>query len=226
IPVPAGISFPMITFSLRPSRLSLLPWIAASVRTFVVSWKDAADSHDSLADEVQLHLARAHDPQHLVRVHRTLGELLADLDVRAVLDPQPRPARQLVVDDLVGAVVRSDGQLAELLAVLDPDRAGQFGDRRLALGHAGLEELDHTRQTVGDVLTRDTTGVEGAHRQLGAGLTDRLGSDDADRLADVHQLAGRERAAVAGGTRAHQRLTGEDDADLDLRDARLDQGRD
>jgi hypothetical protein len=31
--------------------------------------------------------------------------------------------------------------------------------------------------------------VEGAHRQLRAGLTDRLGGDDADRLADVHQLA-------------------------------------
>src|SRR3954470_15210051 len=198
MPVPAGISLPMITFSLSPSRLSLLPWIAASVSTLVVSWKEAADSHDSVASEalvmpmrtgraeagspppaairrvsvpdnrpldqrtgqdlrgarvddghplqhladdhldvlvvdrhalaavdlldlahqVQLHLARAHDPQHLVRVDSTLGELLADLDVRAVLDPQPRPARQLVVDDLVGAVVRGDGELAELLAVL------------------------------------------------------------------------------------------------------------
>jgi hypothetical protein len=41
---------------------------------------------------------------------------------------------------------------------------------------------------VRDVLTRHTTGVEGTHRQLGAGLTDRLGGDDADRLADVHRL--------------------------------------
>src|SRR3954463_10419363 len=176
-----------------------------------------------LADQVQLHLARAHDPQHLVRVHRTLGQLLADLDVGAVLDPQPRPARQLVVDDLVGAVVRGDGELAELLAVLDPDRTGQLGDRRLALGHARLEELHHTRQTVGDVLTRDTTGVEGAHRQLGAGLTDRLGGDDADRLADVHQLAGRERPAVAGGAGAEQRLAGQDAADLDLGDLVVDE---
>src|SRR4028118_1049799 len=295
MPVPAGISLPMITFSLRPSRLSLLPWMAASVSTLVVSWKEAADSHDSVASEalvmpmstgraeagspppaaarrvavsgrgrpaapgydpavlgledrpldqrarqelrgarvddrhplehladdhldvlvvdrhalaavdlldlahqVQLHLARAHDPQHLVRVHRTLGELLADLDVGTVLDPQPRPTRQLVVDDLVGAVVRGDGQLAELLAVLDPDAAGQLGDRGLALGAAGPGELHPTRPAVGDVLTRDTTGVEGAHRQLGAGLTDRLGGDDADRLADVDELAGGQRAAVAG----------------------------
>src|SRR5215213_2920329 len=176
-----------------------------------------------LTDQVQLHLARAHDPQHLVRVDRTFGELLADLDVAAVLDPQPRATRQLVVDDLVGAVVGGDGELAELLAVLDPDRTGQLGDRGLALGDAGLEELHHTRQTVGDVLTRDTTGVEGAHRQLGAGLTDRLGGDDADRLADVHELAGRERPAVAGGAGAEQRLAGEDAADLHLRDVGVDQ---
>src|ERR1700758_2671599 len=36
----------MITFSFRPRRRSTLPLIAASVSTRVVSWKDAADSHD------------------------------------------------------------------------------------------------------------------------------------------------------------------------------------
>jgi hypothetical protein len=56
---------------------------------------------------------------------------------------------------------------------------------RRALRLAGLEELGDTRQTVGDVLTRDTTGVERAHRELGTGLADRLGGDDADRGADV-----------------------------------------
>ena len=41
----------MITFSLRPSSGSDLPSIAASVSTRVVSWKDAADSHDSVASD-------------------------------------------------------------------------------------------------------------------------------------------------------------------------------
>src|SRR5215213_8998225 len=157
MPVPAGMSLPMMTFSLRPTRASDLAWIAASVSTRVVSWKDAADSHDSvasealvmpmstgrpdaalghhppvlrlelralgerarqelggagvdhghplehladdhldvlvvdrhalravhvldLADQVQLHLTRTHDPQHLVRVHRADDQLLADRD--------------------------------------------------------------------------------------------------------------------------------------------------
>ena len=41
----------MITFSFRPISGSILPLIAASVRTFVVSWKDAADRNELVARE-------------------------------------------------------------------------------------------------------------------------------------------------------------------------------
>src|SRR5438093_800161 len=41
-PVPAGMSLPMMTFSLSPSSRSFWPIVAASVRTRVVSWNDAA----------------------------------------------------------------------------------------------------------------------------------------------------------------------------------------
>ena len=60
-----------------------------------------------------------------------------------------------------------------------------------------------------DVVTGDPTGVERTHGQLSTGLTDRLGRDDADGLAHVHQLAGGERAAVAGRAGAERRLTGQ-----------------
>ena len=50
-PVAAGISLPMITFSLRPIRWSTLPSIAASVSTLVVSWKEAAERKDSVASD-------------------------------------------------------------------------------------------------------------------------------------------------------------------------------
>src|SRR5581483_7786983 len=42
-PVPAGMSRPTITFSLRPSSVSTLPLTAASVSTRVVSWNEAAE---------------------------------------------------------------------------------------------------------------------------------------------------------------------------------------
>ena len=50
-PVAAGISLPMITFSLSPSRWSTLPSIDASVSTLVVSWKEAAERNDSVASD-------------------------------------------------------------------------------------------------------------------------------------------------------------------------------
>src|SRR3712207_9490883 len=62
--------------------------------------------------------------------------------------------------------------------------------------------------------------------QLRAGLTDRLGRDDADGLADVDQLAGGQRTAVALGAGADPRLAGQHRADLELGDAGLEQGVD
>src|SRR6266568_8092748 len=283
MPVPAGMSLPMITFSLRPISESLRAWIAASVSTRVVSWNDAADGRlASLGDhaavlrlevrpvnqqtrqelgragvddrdplehlpnddldvlvvdlyalrpvhlldllgQVDLHRPRTQYPQQLVRVDGALGDLLADLDVVAVGHPQPDPLGDLVVHDLVAAVVGHDDDLPSPVAILDPHPAGHLRDGRLSLGYPRLEDLLDTRQTLGDVLTRDATGVEGTHRQLGTRLTDRLGGDDADRLADVHGLAGRQRTAVAGRADAQLRLAGEHAAHPDGLHAGRDQ---
>ena len=84
---------------------------------------------------------------------------------------------------LLGAVVGHDGDAPAALLVVDADHARVVGEDGRALGRAGLEQLDHPGQAVGDVLTHDTTGVEGPHGQLRPGLADGLGGDDPDRLA-------------------------------------------
>ena len=96
-----------------------------------------------------------------------------------------------------------------LLVLADADDARALGHDRRALRRAGLEQLDDARQTVRDVLTGDTTGVERPHGELRAGLADRLGGDDADRLALVDELAGREHRAVARRAHAAERVAGE-----------------
>ena len=68
---------------------------------------------------------------------------------------------------------------------------------------------------------RGATDVERAHRELRARLANRLGGDDADRLADVDPVAASEVAAVAARAHAALGLAGEHRADDDLFDARF-----
>src|SRR5205085_3181216 len=82
-----------------------------------------------------------------------------------------------------------------------------------ALGLARLEQLDDTRQAVRDVRAGDTAGVERPHRQLGAGLADRLRRDDADGIADLGQCAAGQRPAIARLAHARGRLALEHGAD-------------
>src|SRR5690606_17320395 len=66
-----------------------------------------------------------------------------------------------------------------------------------------------------------TTDVERTHGQLGTGLTDRLSSNNTDRLTDVHQVTTGQIAAVALGTHSMAGITGNSGAHDDLVDPRL-----
>ena len=81
--------------------------------------------------------------------------------------------------------------------------AADVGQRARTLRVPGLEDLDDARQAVRDVRAGDAARVECPHRQLRAGLADRLGGDDADRVADLGHPAGREERAVAALAEPH-----------------------
>src|SRR5690606_32935229 len=66
-----------------------------------------------------------------------------------------------------------------------------------------------------------TTDVERTHGQLGTGLTDRLSSNNTDRLTDVHQVTTGQIAAVALGAHSMAGITGTSGAHDDLVDPRL-----
>src|SRR3954449_11848463 len=143
MPVPAGMSLPMMTFSFRPSRESLRAWIAASVRTRVVSWNDAADSHDSVAREAFVMpmstgrpggrgappgtprpagrglAALGHDPTVLLLEARTLGQFTRQqLGVTGLEDVHP--LEHLANDDLDVLVVnRHTLRAVDLLDLLN-----------------------------------------------------------------------------------------------------------
>ena len=168
-----------------------------------------------LFDEVLLGLADALDVEELLRVLRAFDERIARLDLLAVGDLEVRTVGDREV--LLRAVVHDDRHAPGGVFLFDADDTRRPGEDRGTLWRAGLEELDDAGKAVGDVLTDDATGVEGTHRELGSRLTDRLGGDDADRLAELDELAGREALAVAGRTDSVRRLTRQHRADPDPR---------
>ena len=111
---------------------------------------------------------------------------------------------------------RNDRHLDRAIGVLDLDLAADLGERRRTLRVARLEDLDDAREAVRDVRTGDAARVERAHRQLGARLTDRLRGDDADRVADLADVPGREERAVTGAADAVLALALEHRAHRDL----------
>ena len=108
---------------------------------------------------------------------------LADLDPGAVFDRGLVALGQVVL--VAVRLARDDLDDARVFGALQLDDAVDLGEDRLALRHAGLEQLLDARQTGRDVDTRDTAGVERTHRELRARLADRLRGDDADGVADL-----------------------------------------
>src|SRR5262249_9152109 len=154
--------------------------------------------------QVLLGVGAATDREQLVRVDRALVELLARGDLLALCDEQPRAPGEGVFVLLARLV--GDRDVQRLVGLLDRDGAVLLRDLREALRLARPDQPDHARQTVRDVRPRDAAGVERTHRQLRAGLADRLCRDDPHRVADLRQRTCRHRAAVAGLTHAALRL--------------------
>src|SRR5215475_1098613 len=151
-----------------------------------------------------------------------LGDLLALLDVPAVGDVQRSAISDRITFDLAPAVVDDQHRA---VAVHGDDPAFSAFDRVEVVVFDVTARAGFVRRLLGD-LRRRAADVESAHRQLRAGLADALGGDDADRLADVHDLPCGQVAAVALDADSAARLAGEHRADAHAFDARvLDFGR-
>src|SRR5262249_1315467 len=169
----------------------------------------------ALDDVAELHdTADFGDDRHRERI--PLGEQLTRRDARAFLDHQARAVHEPITLALAaGVVLHHDFAVAihdhQVIALLDRLHVVEPHDALVA----GFE-----RALLGAHLA-DAADVERAHRQLRAGLADRLGRDDADGLADVHDITTRQVAAVAHDANAAPRLTRENRPDLDAIDARV-----
>src|SRR5690242_17152993 len=110
-------------------------------------------------------------------------QLLALHDFVAGLDQHLHLALERVAD--LELLLGRHAHAARAFLPDDLELSVDLGDDRLALRDASLEQLLHAGQALGDVHAGHTAGVERAHGQLRARLTDRLRGDDAHRLADL-----------------------------------------
>src|SRR5262245_25380701 len=134
-----------------------------------------------------------------------LGDLLALLDVPAVGDVQRRAVSDRVTLDFAPAVVDDQHRA---VAVHGDDLAFTADDRVEVVVFDVTARARLVRRLLRYLRSR-AADVEGAHRQLRAGLADALGGDDADRLADVYDLPRGQISAVALDAAASARFAGE-----------------
>src|SRR5690606_36558971 len=102
--------------------------------------------------EVLLHGANTAHTQNLLGVNRTNVQLLAQLDVVAILNQKGRTLQHGVRDRLVAVIGRQD-DLAAALGVLNRETPCGLRDRASTLRGTSLEQFGDARQTLRDVIS-------------------------------------------------------------------------
>ena len=72
----------MITFSFRPTSGSTLPLIAASVRTFVVSWKEAADRKEEQDKQIEEAQEKRKNQEEIIEGQQNADQLEQDVSMQ------------------------------------------------------------------------------------------------------------------------------------------------
>ena len=137
------------------------------------------------------------------------------VDLRAVVGQQPGAVGHAMARLLAAG---SSSSTISQLRPITTGHAGRVDDDVAVLDLDRRVERRLDRGLLGAALRR-AADMEGAHRQLRAGLADRLRRDDADRLADVDDRAARQIAPVALAADADLRLAGQHRADRHRVDA-------
>ncbi len=128
----------------------------------------------------------------------------------------------IVFASLAGECFESDLHFASFLLYVCHSTL-EWRDLSEILRIACFEELFNARKTCCDIASflRDSSRVEGAHRELCPWFTDRLSSDDTHWCTDLHDICCGEIETVAPLTYTLFCLTGEYRSDRDLRSTRI-----
>ena len=170
-------------------------------------------------DEVLIDTAQSLDPEDIMRIERTLCNTGTSVHMTAGFHFQTGTVRNIVLTHLA-ICVRGHHNLCRIILqhLNGSDGSGFFTDFRETFRLTRFEKFLDSRKTLCDISTRNTTGVEGTHSQLGTRFPDGLRRCNPDGFADFDRLSGCQASAVALAADTGFALAGKYRADLYLLD--------
>ncbi len=165
-------------------------------------------------EDIDLKFLHAANLEQLTRIDGAFGDLATVFDLIAFLDAEVSTVIGLVF--LLFKVIGDDNYVSFVYLSDVLDGAGDLRDAGFALRISRFDKLLDTGKTGRDVATSHTTSVEDSHGELSTRFADGLGGHDADRVANIDEIAGSHVLTIAVLADAVFGFAGEDGADLNL----------
>ena len=124
-----------------------------------------------------------------MRIDATLGKLITGLQYSAIEHLNSGTVRNQIGLGLTGLLV-GNHDLTLFLGILNGSNTAKLCDDCKTLRLSCFKKLLYTGKTLCDIVTGNTTGMEGTHRKLCTGFTDRLCCNDTDSFTDLNSLIG------------------------------------
>ena len=162
--------------------------------------------------------------QDVMRVDRTFCQFFTDIHFHLLsfLDPHCGTVRDQI--SFFFSVFSRYNDLAFIFIHADFCSSGKFRNDSNTLRLTSFKQLFNTRKTLCDIVTGNTTGMEGSHCQLCTRLTDGLCSDNTNCFTNLYCLSGCHVCTIALGADTCFALTCQGCTDLHALCAALDHG--
>ena len=142
-----------------------------------------------LTKQVILNRTRSLNFKDIMWINTTFGELITGFNVLAILNVRLNSGiKRNEVGLGIAALIISDDNFSLLLGIVNLGNTAELGDDCKSLRLTSLEKLLNSRKTLRNIVTGNTTAMEGSHGKLCTRLTDGLCSDNTYCLADLYSL--------------------------------------
>ncbi|MNZ63758.1 hypothetical protein D3C78_819120 [compost metagenome] len=160
------------------------------------------------------------DAKHILRVNRAVSQFIAGFNLLPFCYANTRSIGNCIY---LGFRFSLNLDFTTVLRLTDfLDNTVKLGNNRLTFRITRLEQLLDTRQTLRNIITGNTAGMERTHSKLSSWLTDRLCRNNTDCFTDLNMFACCQIASVTNLTNAMASTAAKNRANLEFFNASVD----